>query len=140
VKLNQALVERGKHLTVLLEVNVGGEESKFGWRGSNALEWKNMLADFKQVTDLPNLAVLGLMTMPPLFDEPDLSRPYFKMLRELRQFLTTELPKAAWQELSMGTSSDFETAIGEGATIIRVGRAILGSRPERKADSLGEHS
>jgi PLP dependent protein len=134
VKLNRALSERGKKLKVLLEVNVGGEESKFGWRGSNPTEWKNLLGEFQQIVTLPNLNVNGLMTMPPLFEEPEQSRPYFILLRQLGEFLKVELPTTNWNELSMGTSSDFETAIAERATIVRVGRAILGPRPVPTAD------
>jgi pyridoxal phosphate enzyme (YggS family) len=137
-KLNRVLAEQQKTLQVLLEVNVGGEESKFGWRGSNETEWRKLLADFRKVSALPNLRVAGLMTMPPLFDPPELARPYFKMLRQLAEFLHAELPETTWTELSMGTSSDFEAAIAEGATIVRVGQAILGARPAKNTEAIGE--
>jgi len=139
VKLSRALAEQDKRLTVLLEVNVGGEESKFGWRGSSETEWQKLLEEFRQISALPNLSVSGLMTMPPLWDDPHKSRPYFKLLKQLGEYLRIEMPETSWTQLSMGTSSDFETAIAEGATIVRVGSAILGARPARNVDPPGEH-
>jgi len=72
--------------------------------------------------------VQGLMTMPPFFDDPQFARPYFQSLRELRNYLSEHLPLVDWGELSMGMSGDFETAIQEGATVVRIGTAIMGPR------------
>ena len=69
------------------------------------------------------------MTVPPFFDDPELGRPYFRRLREWQEFFAQRFPQAEWKELSMGMSGDFEVAIQEGATLVRVGTAILGSRP-----------
>jgi uncharacterized pyridoxal phosphate-containing UPF0001 family protein len=83
------------------------------------------------VLKLNHLTVRGIMTMPPWFDDSERSRPYFQRLRRLRDFLAASRPEADWSELSMGTSVDFETAVEEGATLVRVGTAIVGARPPR---------
>lgn len=107
---------------VLVEVNVSGEKSKNGIEPSLALEL------VRQISLLPNLNVRGLMTMPPFFDDPENARPYFKALRTLRDEIAASVPNIRMDELSMGMTDDFEVAIEEGATIIRVGRAIFGER------------
>jgi uncharacterized pyridoxal phosphate-containing UPF0001 family protein len=71
----------------------------------------------------------GLMTMPPYKDDPEQTRPYFRKLRHLQEYLRVHIPQIEWKDLSMGTSLDYKTAIEEGATYIRVGQAILGPRP-----------
>jgi uncharacterized pyridoxal phosphate-containing UPF0001 family protein len=81
--------------------------------------------------DLPHLEIRGLMTMPPLYEDVEKTRPFFRRLRELRDYLEKYIPQVHWNELSMGTSSDFTAAIAEGATFVRVGTAILGSRPSQ---------
>lgn len=131
VKLDRILEQQGKILPALLEINVGGEESKSGWRVSSEQEWNTLLPDLDHVIHLPNLKICGLMTMPPLFDQPELSRPGFQSLRHLRDYLVQQYPAISWTELSMGTSTDFEVAVQEGATMVRVGRAVLGPRPAR---------
>jgi len=78
--------------------------------------------------DLSHLRVHGLMTMPPLGMDPEDSRPYFLRLRQLRDHLAAQFPKADWHELSMGTSADYTVAVEEGATLVRVGTAIVGVR------------
>jgi pyridoxal phosphate enzyme (YggS family) len=128
-RLNKDLIESGRKLPVLLEVNVSGEESKFGFPGWNEQTWTDLLPLFKQIIEFPKLVVRGLMTMPPFFTEPDDVRPYFQRLKRFQKFLCDRLPQAEWSELSMGTSADFVTAVEEGATIVRVGQAILGPRP-----------
>jgi PLP dependent protein len=80
---------------------------------------------------MPNLELRGLMTMPPLFDTPEDARPFFARLRQLRDFFQAEIADAGWGDLSMGTSADFEIAVQEGATLVRIGTAILGQRPPR---------
>jgi uncharacterized pyridoxal phosphate-containing UPF0001 family protein len=86
------------------------------------------------VLKLDYLKVRGLMTMPPLFEDPERTRPYFQRLRRLREFLAQNFPTADWSELSMGTSADFEAAVEEGATLVRVGTAIVGPRPPKSQE------
>jgi PLP dependent protein len=119
----------GKTLPVLLEFNVGGEESKYGWPAWDETRWPDLLPEIGQTLQFPLLSVRGLMTMPPYFEQAELSRPYFQRLRRLRDYLAVQFPQADWRELSMGTSVDFEAAVQEGATYVRIGQAILGSRP-----------
>jgi Predicted enzyme with a TIM-barrel fold len=71
------------------------------------------------------------MTMPPLFEDPEVTRPYFSKLNSLKSYLSDNFKNNDWKDLSMGTSADFEIAIQEGATIVRVGQAIMGARPEK---------
>ncbi len=108
---------------VLLQVNVSGEESKFGVSPDEALE----LAP--QIADMEHAALLGLMTMPPYCEDPEENRPYFVRLRELRDRLVDDgLARESMSHLSMGMTCDFETAVEEGATFVRVGTAIFGPR------------
>ncbi|MBN1967114.1 MAG: YggS family pyridoxal phosphate-dependent enzyme [Anaerolineae bacterium] len=131
-KLARLAADEGRTLDVLLEVNVSGEASKYGWQ---APDWQHsattraaLWEDVRQVLALPELRVHGLMTMAPLVADPEQVRPVFAALRALRDALREDFPQAAWHELSMGMSDDFPVAIGEGATIIRIGRAIFGAR------------
>ncbi len=123
--------EFNRLLPVLLEFNVGSEESKSGWAASDETHWMDLLNDVNAIASLTHLRVRGLMTMPPLFTEPEAARPYFQRLRRLRDFLAAHVPQVEWHELSMGTSADYPIAIEEGATLVRVGQAILGQRPRR---------
>jgi len=118
---------------VLLEFNVGGEETKYGWPAWEETRWPDLLPEIGQILHFSHLSVRGLMTMPPYFEQAELSRPYFQRLRRLRDYLTTQFPEGDWRELSMGTSADFEAAVQEGATYVRIGQAILGSRPSYPA-------
>lgn len=127
-RLDRFCAEAGRILPVLLEVNVGGEESKSGWEASEETRWAGLPDEFAEIFTLPNLKVLGLMTMPPLGNDPESSRPYFQKLKRLKDFLTAQFPRADLSELSMGTSFDYEVAVEEGATYIRVGTAIVGPR------------
>jgi len=121
--LDQAAAAGGGRLPVLLEVNLGDEASKAGVGESEIIQ----LAE--QVSRLGTLEVRGLMVIPPFLDDPELVRPYFRRLRELAQEIDSRnIPNLSMQELSMGMSHDFEVAIEEGATIIRVGTAIFGVR------------
>lgn len=131
-KLNRELAEAGRNLSVLLEVNVSGEESKQGFSALDKSSWSNLLPDIEQIASFKNLTLCGLMTMPPLSVEPNAVRPYFQKLRELRDYLEVQFPNQNWSELSMGTSADFEYAVQEGATFIRIGTAIMGPRPVKK--------
>jgi PLP dependent protein len=130
-KLDRRLAESGRVLPVLLEINVGGEESKIGWQMQEEARWPDVLAEIEQILVLPNLAVRGLMTMPPYSEDPEAARPYFVRLRKLSEWLASQFPQAEFGDLSMGTSVDFETAVEEGATYVRVGESILGPRPKR---------
>jgi len=121
-------------LPVLLEFNVGGEESKSGWQASDESRWLELLAEIDMVLKLPHLTIRGLMTMPPLFDDPEQTRPHFQKLVRLRDFLKQHFPAANWSELSMGTSADFVAAVEEGATLVRVGTAIVGPRPPKRQE------
>lgn len=108
---------------VLIQVNVAQETTKSGTSSDEAL------ALVRQVAELPHLRVKGLMTMPPFFDDPEGARPYFRELRLLAdQIKSAEIPGVEMSELSMGMSGDFEVAIEEGATLVRVGTAIFGER------------
>ena len=122
-RLNQASLEIGKTLSVLLQVDLGKEETKFGADPDQIRE----LAE--AISSLKGIKLDGLMTIPPYFEDPEDVRPYFAKLRKLRDTLESEQPGCLGQQhLSMGMSHDFETAIREGATIVRVGTAIFGSR------------
>jgi pyridoxal phosphate enzyme (YggS family) len=114
---------RGR-LRVLIEVNLGGEAAKSGVGEDDALE----LA--KSLSQLGTLDLCGLMLVPPYFEDAERSRPFFSRLRELATVINSAgLPGVALSELSMGMSHDFEVAIEEGATLVRVGTAIFGARP-----------
>ncbi|PKN60331.1 MAG: YggS family pyridoxal phosphate-dependent enzyme [Deltaproteobacteria bacterium HGW-Deltaproteobacteria-11] len=108
---------------VLIEVNISGEETKRGVAHRDALPL------IREVSALENLSVQGLMTMPPWFDDPQEARPFFVALRELKERVAVEnLPRVQMRELSMGMSQDYEVAVEEGATIVRIGRSIFGER------------
>lgn len=130
-RLDRFAAEQNRVLPVLLEFNVGGEESKAGWDASDDSRWDAFLPDVRAILDLPNLRVHGLMTMPPLETDPDNARRFFQRLRLLRDHLASAFPQADWRELSMGTSADYPVAVEEGATLVRVGTAIVGARRTR---------
>jgi len=136
-RLNRFASESNRALPVLLEFNVGGEESKSGWDASDESNWNALLPELADLLDLPNLRVHGLMTMPPLETDPEDSRRFFLRLRLLRDHLATQFPQADWRELSMGTSADYAVAVEEGATLVRVGTAIVGAR-KTKSDAERE--
>jgi len=132
-RLDICAAEIGHSLPTLLEFNVSGEKSKHGWAAWNEACWPELLTELNEITALSHLKVRGLMTMPPLSTDPETGRPYFQKLRHLRDFLRKQVPQAEWEELSMGTSVDFETAVEEGATLVRIGQAILGPRLSSEA-------
>lgn len=127
-RLDRFAAESSRGLPALLEFNVGGEESKSGWDASDESRWNALLPEIAELLDLPNLRIRGLMTMPPLGTDSEESRRFFLRLRLLRDHLASQFPQADWRELSMGTSTDFEVAVEEGATLVRVGTAIVGAR------------
>ena len=128
-RLDRYCEELGRSLPVLLELNVSGEESKYGWPAWDEEKREEFAADVEKILAFPNLRVQGLMTMAPYLDDPEGARPYFRLLRQVQEDLAKRFPRADWKELSMGMSADFEVAIQEGATIVRIGTAILGDRP-----------
>lgn len=122
-RLNQASIEAGKILSILLQVDMGDESTKFGAEPGQILDLVPAIAGFT------GLRLNGLMIIPPFFDDPDTVRPYFAGLRELRDKLESEQPGClGLKHLSMGMSHDFEQAIQEGSTILRIGTAIFGQR------------
>jgi PLP dependent protein len=122
-RISQAAFEMGKNQSVLLQVDLGQEETKFG---ADPTQIREIV---EAVSGLKGIRVDGLMTIPPFFEDPEKSRPFYERLRRLRDALDAEQPGCLGQKhLSMGMSHDFEEAIREGATIIRVGTAIFGSR------------
>jgi len=129
LRLQRYAEASNKKMPVLIECNVSGEETKFGFSASERTFWDQLLSDLAEIARLPNLEVRGLMTMAPFFENSEDARPVFRQLVELQRFLQAQLPEVRWHELSMGMSSDFEIAIEEGATIVRIGQAILGERP-----------
>jgi PLP dependent protein len=127
LELAQELDRRAKAVSrkmdILIEVNVSGEQTKNGVPAVEAMEL------IKRVALLENLAVRGLMTMAPYSDNPETSRPYFQALKRLSNDIARAgIPGVQMAELSMGMTDDFEVAIEEGATIVRIGRAIFGQR------------
>ena len=125
--------EFNKVLPVLLEFNVGGEQNKYGWDSSNVNSWSDFLPIISEISDLKNLNICGIMTMPPYSGNPEDSRQYFKRLIQLREYINDRIPSLKLVEISMGTSTDFEIAVEEGATILRIGEAILGKREYKGA-------
>jgi pyridoxal phosphate enzyme (YggS family) len=130
-KLSNAVVEVSRNLDVLLEINVSGEEAKHGFRASG---WEvdntareNLWNDVKQILLMPGLRVRGLMTMAPIVADPEDARPVFSSLRSLRNALSDSLD-VQLPDLSMGMTDDYWIAVQEGATMVRVGRAIFGER------------
>jgi hypothetical protein len=119
-ELNRRAEQAGRVINVMIEVNLAKEATKFG------ADEEMVLNLAKRIQHLKHLSLEGLMTMPPYFDSPEMSRPYYIALRELREKMNREgIPT---RELSMGMSNDFEVAIEEGATYVRVGTAIFGTR------------
>lgn len=124
--LDQRAAGRGQPFPILLEVNVGGEASKSGFAPEEVLEAA------RRITALAHLLPEGLMTVAPITANPEDARPIFRRLRDLRDELQWSVPLGAdggWRHLSMGMTDDFEAAIAEGATIVRIGRALFGERP-----------
>jgi len=122
-EINRRAEKMGMIQNVLLEVNVSGEKGKFGVMPDNVIAITNALSGLKYIS------LKGFMTIPPYSDDPEDARPYFRILREIRdKARQTGIFTDDCGELSMGMSDDFETAIEEGATMVRVGTAIFGTR------------
>ncbi len=122
-EINKRADQAARTMPILLEVNAAGEASKFGYSP------ERLLSEFSQINALPRLEIHGLMTVPPWTPNPEKARPHFRQLRELKdqceQLLGAPLPC-----LSMGMTGDFEVAIEEGATMVRIGTALFGQRPK----------
>jgi len=120
-------------LPILLECNVSGETSKHGYDVAGWMEDADLregfFAEVESVLALDGLRVEGLMTMAPIADDPEDVRPVFASLRSLLEALRERFPDAAWRHLSMGMTDDFEVAVEEGSTMVRVGRGVFGPRP-----------
>jgi len=125
--INRIAEEDGLHPRVLLEVNVAGEGSKFGFQPDK------LRAEMESLLALPRLSILGLMTIPPIAEEAEASRKYFVQLRDLRARLQTEF-HVDLAQLSMGMTQDFAVAVEEGATLVRVGTAIFGERSKPRRE------
>jgi len=122
-ELDKEAKKIGKKQNILIQVNVGMESSKSGIPENETLRL------IKEISLLDNISIKGLMTMPPFFDQPEKVRPFFTALRKLRDTIkSASIPNISVDELSMGMSGDYEVAIEEGATLVRVGTAIFGER------------
>ena len=122
-EIDRQAAKIGKKQNVLVEVSLAGEAQKAGVGAGDAL------ALVREAAKLGNISINGLMIVPPYLEDPEAVRPYFRRLRELSDEIRKEsMPGALMQELSMGMSGDFEVAVEEGATLVRVGTAIFGER------------
>ena len=121
-ELNRQASKVNKIQDILIQINISKEPSKSGSDIQNAA---NLIKD---IVLLENVSVKGLMAMPPFFNNPEKARPYFTTLRDLRDQIQNVLPEVVLNELSMGMTGDFEVAIEEGATLVRIGTAIFGER------------
>jgi pyridoxal phosphate enzyme (YggS family) len=122
-RLDRLASESGKRLPVFIEVNLGGEESKAGASPHEVLPL------CEQISKLPSLELIGLMAVPPYFEDPENARPFFQRLRRLRdEARQSGVAGEQFKDLSMGMTNDFEVAIEEGATFVRIGTALFGAR------------
>jgi pyridoxal phosphate enzyme (YggS family) len=131
-KLSESALAVDTTVDVLIEINLSGEESKEGyalhhWPDSRQGE-NGLFQEIEEIAGLPGLRIQGLMTMPPWTPDPELARPVFRRLAMLRDALRNHFPTLAWPHLSIGMSGDFEVAVEEGATIIRLGTVLFGER------------
>ncbi len=130
-KVSRLCVESGRVMPILLECNVSGEETKYGFSVATTADRARWMADVEATLALPGVRVEGLMTVAPIAADAEDARPVFRALRQLRDELAARFAdrrQAGWRHLSMGMTDDFEVAIQEGATMVRIGRAIFGER------------
>jgi PLP dependent protein len=131
-RLSESALEAGRVIDLLLEINISGEASKYGYPmadwSPDQQAFAALCADITAMNELGSIRLQGLMTMAPYADNPEEARPVFHQLRELRDALVEHLPHIPLPHLSMGMSGDFEVAVEEGATMVRVGTAIFGAR------------
>ena len=128
-RLDRFAAQNDRVVPVLLECNVSGEASKYGWPAWDDHQFEQFVPVVQQLLACTNLELRGLMTMPPFSSDPETSRPHFQRLRSLRQYLRDRFADTSWDDLSMGMSQDYLVAIEEGATYLRIGTAIMGQRP-----------
>lgn len=122
-ELNRRAQPLQRVIPIIIQVNLAGEASKGGVHPPECISL------IRQIAELPNLRVQGLMTMPPFFNDPERARPFFRQLRELSERVAeAQVVGTEMKEISMGMSGDYEAAIEEGATLVRVGTAIFGER------------
>lgn len=131
-RLDRFAGQAGRVLPVLVELNVSGEATKNGLPAWTDELLAEALTTMGRLATLPHLAVRGLMTMAPNVVDPELTRPVFVRLRMVQALARERLPFASWDELSMGMTNDYEVAVEEGATIVRIGRAIFGEYDEER--------
>ncbi|MEK6222699.1 MAG: YggS family pyridoxal phosphate-dependent enzyme [Chloroflexota bacterium] len=127
-KLDQHARQANRVLPVFLQFNTSGEQTKSGWQATDESNWEMLADQISLIFSLQNLAVRGLMTMAPYHSNPEKSRPFFDRLRRLKEFFRASYPHTNLTELSMGMSGDYEIAVAEGATHLRIGTAILGAK------------
>jgi PLP dependent protein len=132
VKLNGALSTMNKSMAALFEVNLSGEASKSGFPAWDEAEWPQLVDHLAEFQRLSNLHLEGLMTMPPFTEDPESSRQVFNNCRRLLELYKKRTHNTRFDRLSMGTSLDYEVAIQEGATYLRIGQAIMGERNYNK--------
>lgn len=126
-EINRVAEKKRKRMRILIQVNISGEETKSG------IDSQRVSPLVREIASMSNLSLEGLMTMPPYFDDPGKARPYFTTLRELRDtILEKNIEGINLKELSMGMSGDFEVAIEEGSTLVRIGTAVFGERPPQQ--------
>jgi len=128
-EINRTADKAAKTMPILLEVNVAGESTKYGFRP------EQLLSSLMMLNSLPRIEIHGLMMIAPFTREPEKVRPFFRRLRELKEECE-QMQGAALAHLSMGMSGDFEVAIEEGATLIRIGSALFGERSRARRDDV----
>jgi pyridoxal phosphate enzyme (YggS family) len=126
-RLDVLAAEGDRTLPILIEINVSGEASKYGFLATQRAELEDAVAE---IVALTSLRVEGLMTVAPISHDPERVRPVFARLRELARELQARFPEATWRHLSMGMTDDYVVAVEEGATMVRIGRALFGPRIE----------
>lgn len=127
-ELQKIAQQVSKKLSIYLELNVSGESTKHGWDIRSENDYAVLIQDFERILEMPALSVRGIMTIAPYSPNPENSRPFFRKLKNIRDMLSDRFPQVNDLGLSMGMSGDFEVAVQEGATILRVGSAIVGER------------
>ena len=129
-RLSRFAVEENQMASILLQCNISGESTKFGFPVNNAgldtIQWSELVQSISIISALPNLTITGLMTMAPIVSNPENSRPVFRELRFLSEQIAHRFPDLSISQLSMGMSNDYAVAIQEGATMVRVGTSIFG--------------
>ncbi len=127
-RLERFCTQLNRSMPIWMEFNTSGEVSKSGWNISQKQNWTSLVQEIEHIFSLPHLNILGGMTIPPYSENPEASRPYFQQLRKFQEYVIGQLHRVDFQGLSIGMSADYEVAIEEGSTCVRIGTAILGPR------------